>query len=728
MLHAGEILGNRYEILLRVGTGGMASVYKAKDHRLNRMVAIKVLSPQFGDDKEFIKKFNIEAQSAAAFVHPNIVSIYDVGDEKGLHFIVMEYVDGETLKKYITSRGYLDAKQIVNLSIQIASGIKAAHDNKTIHRDIKPQNILILADGKTAKVTDFGIAKTSNKTTIKQITMGSVHYLSPEQARNGYTDERSDIYSLGITMYEMATGTVPFDGENNVVVALMHLEDEPIPPRQLQPTIPITLENIILKCIQKRKIDRYQSMKDLIEDLRKVFSDNPPPYLADDSVIEKNGRVSSTVILTKDDLDKIKKGITNTEEEEPKKREEPQERIEEETEEEKVDPKLEKIIVGLTAVTVAIIAGVILYFLVHTGVLTSRINSKSEPTTVEAAGETYVSTQNVTTKQKTEDEKTEDEKTEDDSKKTESSTNTEKQKTDEKEKTDQESLVPNLVGMEKDAAAKVLKETSLQVEYLYKYSEVEKDYIISQSIEAGTKITDNSTISLTVSEGSEPNTMPNVIGMTQKQAEEQLAQLSLNIQYSYADSDEEDIYHIVSQSIEAESEVKSGDKVILTIGTGLEEAKVIVPDLSYYTEEEAKEQLEKMGLKLGQITQKSSDIIAKGQIISQSVESKKKVEKGTKIDVVISSGVDRENYIYEGNLTIQSCPFSTEEKSSANLTLILEQKDKKKTIYDGLVTKDDFPLSVEFEGIQEGRAVIHAQVDQEDTGESYIVQVSETEK
>lgn len=698
MLRAGEILGNRYEIMERVGTGGMASVYKAKDHRLNRVVAIKILDSQFGDDKDFIRKFNIEAQSAAAFVHPNIVSIYDVGDEKSLHFIVMEYVDGETLKKYISSKGYLDAEQIVSLSIQIASGIKAAHENKTIHRDIKPQNILILADGKTAKVTDFGIAKTSNTSTVQQITMGSVHYLSPEQARSGYTDERSDIYSLGITMYEMATGTVPFDGENNVVIALMHLEDDPIPPRKLQPTIPESLEKIILKCIRKRKDDRYQSMEDLIEDLQKVFSGKLETYIADDIIVEENKQDSSTVILTKDDLDRIKKEITDTEEEEEPKEAEYEKEPEDEETAEAVDPRLEKVIIGLTGLTVLIIVGVILYFVVRTtGILNPRVNSKTEPTTVEAAEDT-ASTKNT------------------------------EQKTEESEKTDEENLVPNLIGMKKDDADKLLEETSLKVEYIYEYSETEKDYVIGQSIDAGTKITDNSTITLTISQGSETKKMPNVVGMTQKQAEEELEKTGVNIEYSYQYCQEDEINTIVSQSVEAGSEVSAGDRVTLILGLGPEETKIVVPDLSYYTEDEARTQLKRLGLELGEVTQKHSDVVAKGQIISQSVEAKEKVTQGTKINVVISAGVDEEQYIYQGNIVIQSCPFSTDQKENADLTLILVQKDKEKVFYDGLVTERDFPLNLDFEGTEEGQAVVRVQVDGEDTGESYIVQINKIQK
>ncbi|MGN0466927.1 MAG: Stk1 family PASTA domain-containing Ser/Thr kinase [Lachnospiraceae bacterium] len=699
MLRAGEILGNRYEIIELVGTGGMASVYKAKDHRLNRIVAIKILDSQFGDDQEFIKKFNIEAQSAAAFVHPNIVSIYDVGDENGCHFIVMEYVDGETLKKYIASKGYLDAEQIVSLSIQIASGIKAAHDNKTIHRDIKPQNILILSDGMTAKVTDFGIAKTSNTSTVQTITMGSVHYLPPEQARSGYTDERSDIYSLGITMYEMATGTVPFDGENNVVIALMHLEDDPIPPRKLQPTIPESLEKIILKCIKKRKDDRYQSMEDLIEDLQKVFSEKRENYIADNIISGEKEQDSSTIILTKDDLEKIKREITNPEEEDEEdevkdvKEIEPLKEDEEgEEEPESVDPKLEKIIIGLTALTLLIIVSVILYFVIRTtGIFHPGVSSKSEPTTVEAA--------------------VEDKKT----------TSTQ-EKTDGGEESDK-NLVPNLIGLKKDNAIKLLEDTDLQIEYIYQYSEIEKDYVIGQSIDAGTKITEGDKIILTISQGSELIKMPNVIGMLQKQAEKELEEIGLKIEYSYEYSKEADVNKILSQSVKPESKVSAGDKVVLTVSLGEAETKIIVPDLSYYTQDEARVQLERLGLKLGEIKRENSDIVAKGQIISQSIEAKQKVGRGTQIDVVISAGVDEENYVYKGNLVIQYPPFSTDEKENANLTLTLIQKDKEKVIYDGLVTENNFPLNIDFEGLEAGEAIVRVQVDGQELSDSYIVQV-----
>lgn len=723
MLREGDILGNRYEIISLVGTGGMASVYKAKDHRLNRIVAIKVLASQFGEDQEFIKKFNIEAQSAAAFSHPNIVSIYDVGEEKDLHFIVMEYVDGETLKKYIATKGYLDAKQIESFAMQIASGIKAAHDNKTIHRDIKPQNILVLSDEMTVKVTDFGIAKTPNASTVKMTTMGSIHYLSPEQARSGYVDERSDIYSLGITMYEMATGAVPFTGDNTVTIAIMHLEDNPVPPRELQPSIPRDLEKIILKCIQKRKDDRYQSMEELIEDLQKVFSNKQEVLLADDitqgTIMQDN---CSTVILTEDDINKIKREIANQQletEEEPGQEEKSmvsyeteQEAQEEEKEkEEVVDPKLEKLIIGLTALTGLIIVGIVLYFVVKTtGIFstTTMKNKEANPTTVEAAEETKTSTQakkDTATKQATEETTTEE---------------------DSEATTEEEKYVPNLIGLKKDDAKKKLEETGLEVEYKYQYSEVEENDVIAQSIDAGTKITNNATIVLTVSKGNEKVQLSNVVGMTQSQAEKELEACAVNIQYSYEYSKEEDKNKITAQSPEPGTEVEAGDNIKLTVSLGKEETKITVPDLAYYTEEEAKVQLSRIGLELGNVTKQNSDVVAKGQIMKQSIDAKKKVKAGTAIDVTVSAGVDEESYIYQGNITIQSCPFS--DKDNANLTLTVSQDEEEKVFYDGLVTTKDFPLNVEFEGSKEGEAIIHVQVDGEDIGDSYIVQVNKVEK
>ncbi len=269
MIKPGTFIGDRYEILEKIGSGGMADVYKAKCHRLNRYVAIKILKPEFSGDKNFVTKFRGEAQSCAGLTHPNIVSVYDVGDAGDLHYFVMEYVEGITLKRFIERKGRLDLKEAVGIAIQIAQGLDVAHQNHVVHRDIKPQNIIISKEGKV-KVADFGIARaaTTTTTTHEAQNIGSVHYLSPEQARGGYSDERSDIYSLGVTMYEMLAGRVPFTGDNAVSVALLHIQGEATPLSEINPEVTPSLEKIIAKCMQKKPERRYMSTTELIADLK----------------------------------------------------------------------------------------------------------------------------------------------------------------------------------------------------------------------------------------------------------------------------------------------------------------------------------------------------------------------------------------------------------------------------------------------------------------------------
>ena len=249
MVKNGIILGKRYEVISKIGAGGMADVYKGKDHMLNRYVAIKVLKKEFKEDENFVRKFRSEAQAAAGLIHPNVVNVYDVGEDRGLYYMVMELVEGITLKEYIDKKGRLSHKETISIAIQMCTGIGVAHAANIIHRDIKPQNIIISKDGKV-KVTDFGIAKATTSNTISSNAMGSVHYTSPEQARGGFSDQKSDIYSIGITLYEMVTGQVPFDGDSTVSVAIKHLQEEITPPSEIVPDIPYSLEQIILKCTQ----------------------------------------------------------------------------------------------------------------------------------------------------------------------------------------------------------------------------------------------------------------------------------------------------------------------------------------------------------------------------------------------------------------------------------------------------------------------------------------------
>ncbi|MBQ8318792.1 MAG: serine/threonine protein kinase, partial [Lachnospiraceae bacterium] len=304
MLKPGMILCDRYEILEVVGAGGMSIVYKARCHRLNRNVAIKVLKPEFARDQNFVTKFRVEAQASAGLTHPNIVNVYDVYDDEGVHFIVMELVEGITLKDYIAQNGRLPMDRAIDFALQIASGLEAAHESHVIHRDIKPQNIIVSKNG-NLKVTDFGIAKAASSNTLTSGAMGSVHYISPEQARGGYSDERSDIYSLGITMYEMVTGRVPFEGDNNVSVALMHIQSDMIPPRQYYPDIYSSFEKVILKATQKKPERRYLTASALIADLKRVQTNpNIDIVVAPTSITN-----SPTQEWSKEDVQAIRAGV-----------------------------------------------------------------------------------------------------------------------------------------------------------------------------------------------------------------------------------------------------------------------------------------------------------------------------------------------------------------------------------------------------------------------------------
>ncbi|HIX29194.1 MAG TPA: Stk1 family PASTA domain-containing Ser/Thr kinase [Candidatus Blautia stercoravium] len=307
MLNMGVIVGERYEIVGCVGSGGMADVYKAKDHKLNRFVAMKVLKPEFSADTNFIRKFQREAQAAAGLAHPNVVNVFDVGEDQGINYIVMELIEGITLKEYISKKGRLTVKEATSIAIQVSMGLEAAHNRNIVHRDIKPQNIIISTDGKV-KVTDFGIARVASSNTISTNAMGSVHYSSPEQVRGGYSDFKSDIYSLGITMYEMVTGRVPFDGDTTVAIAIKHLQDEMVPPSQYVPELPHSLEEIILKCTQKSPDRRYSTLAELINDLKHSLID-PNGSFVNLSPLSNHAQ---TIMITPEEMKQIQNGAYNT--------------------------------------------------------------------------------------------------------------------------------------------------------------------------------------------------------------------------------------------------------------------------------------------------------------------------------------------------------------------------------------------------------------------------------
>ena len=385
MLELGTMLSGRYEVLKRVGSGGMADVYMAKDHKLNRNVAVKVLKSEYVEDEKFLRKFETEAQAVARLSHPNIVNIYDVGIEDGINYIVMELAEGITLKEYIRKKGYLTPKETVEISTQIASAISHAHKNHIIHRDIKPQNILV-SDTGIIKVTDFGIAKATSRNTVTSTAtaMGSVHYISPEQAKGRFCDEKSDIYSLGITMYEMVTGHVPFDHENGVTIALMHLQNEITPPSQIRDGIPDSLEKIILKCTMKKPEERYQTADELITDLRLVFEDTSGDYVGVVPAIDD----SPTIMIDQNELTQrinTPKNDSKIQQEESLKAEEENAYLDEDDEEESgMNSKIEKLVIVLAAVVGAIILISIIVFVVKS----SGVFKSGKTTTTASIGTT----------------------------------------------------------------------------------------------------------------------------------------------------------------------------------------------------------------------------------------------------------------------------------------------------------------------------------------------------
>lgn len=590
MLEIGEILGGRYEILKRIGSGGMADVYMAKDQKLNRNVAVKVLKREYVDDEKFLKKFQIEAQAVASLTHPNIVNIYDVGAENGVNYIVMELAGGITLKEYIKKKGYLSPQETVDVSIQIASAISHAHNHHIIHRDIKPQNILISEDG-MIKVTDFGIAKAANTNTVTSTAtaMGSVHYISPEQAKGRFCDEKSDIYSLGITMYEMITGKVPFDHENGVTIALMHLQNDIVPPSEIKEGIPDSLEKIILKCVMKKPEERYQTAEELIEDLKLVFQDTSGDYVGFAPAVDD----SPTIMVDQEELQQQLEEDEIEPEEESEEEGENGYLSEDDDEEEGMNSKIQKLIIILAAVVGAIILIAIISFVVRSFGL-FRSGDKA-------------STERITTTESVEED-TESDKYQ----------------------------VPNVVGMSlsqaKEAIGDNLKiETKSQASSNYR-----SGLVISQSLESDSEVDKGDTITLIVSSGEEKTTVPNVKGQSQSSATRTLknAGFKVSVKTSYSSSvDEGDV---ISQSPSSGSKLAEGSTVTITVSSGSE--RVTVPSLSHYTEAEARQQLRNMGLTLGSVNRKYDDSVEKNYVISQSISSGTKVAKGTAVGITVSLG------------------------------------------------------------------------------------------
>lgn len=623
MLRPGMFLQDRYEILEKIGSGGMSDVYKAKCHKLNRPVAIKVLKEEFSSDANFVSKFKMEAQAAARLSHPNIVNVYDVIDEGNIHYIVMELIEGITLKNYIAKKGRLDIKESIGIAIQVAQGIAAAHDQHIVHRDIKPQNMIISKDGKV-KVADFGIARAVSAQTLNSSAMGSVHYISPEQARGGFSDARSDIYSMGITMYEMLTGRVPFEGDNTVSIALAHLEDPIVPPASLNPEIPVSLESIILKCTEKKPERRYNSANEVISDLRKAL------VSPDDDFVEMAPAVDSsqTVIISPEELGQIRDGrrsenrAVRRQAGSPLTEDYQDDRYGKEIRNQKksgklkkdpdsdhdIDPKIEKLLTGVgVAMAIVIIAVLIFVISKLSGVFGSGSSGKETIAEAMTAIETTLS--------------------------------------------EKEILMPDVLGLTEDIARAKLKEDSLDMKISgYEFSEnYEKDTVMSQNVAKGEVVNKYSAVSVIISKGTEnPDidlTTMNLVDMDAQAAKLLLQSEGFIIVMEKQNNDAVAQGKVINFT---PNRAKSGDTVTLYVSDGplASAVQVAVPDLKNQTKEKAEEMLVSLGLVSGVVTSEPSNTIPSGSIISQSIAAGTMVDSGWAVDYTVSSGPEDKGYKY----------------------------------------------------------------------------------
>lgn len=600
MLTEGMYIADRYEIIGKIGTGGMSDVYKAKDHILGRNVAIKVLKQEFSEDVNFVTKFRTEAQSAAGLEHPNIVNIYDVGSENGMYFIVMEYVEGITLKTYIEKKGQLSYKEAVSIAIQVGRGIEAAHNKHIVHRDIKPQNIIISTEGKV-KVTDFGIARAANNHTLHSDVMGSVHYTSPEQARNGFVDGKSDIYSLGIVMYEMVTGRVPFDGDSTVAIAIQHLQEEMVSPGSLAPRLPVSMEKLIMKCTQKNPDRRYESISDLLVDLKKVLISPDDDFVTIIPVGQDKTRM-----VQRDEVDVI---LKETNEAYYREQDEDTELDEEEDEEGGfLNPRMEKAVTIMGIVAAVIIVIIIVVIL---GSLLGWFRF--------GGGKGKDKENNLPIEDNIEEGEDQEEK-------------------------DLVNMI-SVLGMTEEEAEAELKKMNLGIRVVGNAAsdEYEVGQIVHQNVEKDDKVPRNTTIEVTICSGPGEFEAPDVVGKDGEQAQGMIENLGLVPKRDFAYSDTVPQGKVISQTPESGTSVKKGDTVTYIVSQGTETAKV--PDVTGKSESEARETLANAGFNNVTSTSEYDDTVAEGLVIRQSFSGEYK-EPGTTISLVISMGKQTTYYSF----------------------------------------------------------------------------------
>lgn len=565
----GRIIGNRYEMMQKIGNGGMATVYKAKDMTLKRYVAVKVLREEFITDEEFVRRFNTEAQAAASLSHPNIVSIYDVGHEQNTYYIVMELVQGKTLKQIISEDGVLPWKWSLNIAIQIASALETAHKNNIIHRDIKPHNIIITEDG-IAKVTDFGIAKAVSNSTITAFgtTIGSVHYFSPEHARGGYTDAKSDLYSLGVVMYEMLTGRVPFDADTPVSVALKHMQEKAVEPIKLNPSIPFSVNKIILKAMEKDTNLRYQSATEMLRDLSMALKNPEGDFVKEAS----NDNAYTQVLPTLGE--EIKKTENN--------RSEPKN-------EKKKKGKIGQFFKEHPAVKILLIIALIILipvgvFLATQGILNAgrgkdiQLPNFVEMTREEAENAAKEANIELLVEEQFDKEIEAGKVISQDPGYMENYMVKEgstvkivvSKGTDIKK-------VPKLTGKTYEEAETELSELSLIPNKVEESSEkVEAGVIIRQDPDPDTELNSGDTVTVYVSTGIKQITMDYVIGKKEADAKKDLTKLGFDVTIVYEEDTSKDDGIVLKQSIDSGTQVKNGSKVTLTVNkiTALKEGTV----------------------------------------------------------------------------------------------------------------------------------------------------------
>ena len=728
MIKLGMLIGDRYEILDKIGTGGMSDVYKAKDQKLNRMVAVKVLKQEFSENKNFVSKFRVEAQAAAGLMHPNIVNVYDVGEEDGIHYIVMELVEGITLKKYIEKKVMLTTKEAISIAIQVAMGIEAAHNNHIIHRDIKPQNIIISKEGKV-KVTDFGIAKAASSNTITSNVMGSVHYTSPEQARGGFSDAKSDIYSMGITFFEMLTGRVPFNGDTTVAIAIKHIQDEMPTPREFVPEIPVSVEKIVLKCTQKSPDRRYQSMEEMIRDLKRSLI-NPDEDFVQLNYVDEAGktRVVPEVRTVAKPVDNTKLEMTQEVqiiEEKPIRREQ-YARTEDLQEIQK-----KRIAESAGASNV------------KNGKKQHKANQskpvkkakKKEYTAYQKQDNSAVNRKNLRKFDYEDDmDYTSSGDEYDYNPKVESLTTiltviaaviigcillyftgktmgifsaeqVQGNETTQEEKVER-SIMPEFEGKNVQVVKEALNSVNLGCKTNYiESTEYAKDVVISAALDdekqtkvmANDQIIKNTTIVLTVSAGAEGVRVPDVVGLTEAEATAKLTNEGFKVNKTDAYSTEFAKGVIISQSPEGDSVAGIESEITIEISKGAERVDVRMPQVLGYNQEAAISTLEAAGLVVGNIEESYSSEYAAGLICYQSFATGTTVNEGTTVDLKISIG--SEVATYSCNLNIQA----PADYIGGNAEVILTTADFSEQLwYSQNVTS--FPVNINLSGFSSSSA------------------------